>query len=86
MKTKEQIKEFTDFLPIGMIVQVPKDFFSKNFLELNGQMVHKDDYPKLSEVLIGTMFDQSKTHLVMIDGKILGYQFNENIKAVIRCS
>ena len=57
MKTKEQVDEFTNWAPVGMIVQVPKDFKSESFLDLDGTFVSKRDYPRLAEAIAKTMFD-----------------------------
>ena len=65
-KTNKQIAEFAANVAIGTIVEVPITFFDTSFLDLNGQNVHKDDFPKLSEVLKGTIFDQGK-YLILVE-------------------
>lgn len=57
-KTPKQINEFADFIPIGTIFEVPKEFSSPAFLDLNGQKVLKTDYPKLASAVAKTFMDQ----------------------------
>lgn len=90
MKTKEQIQDVTTFLPIGMILEVPRDFISDDYLDLNGQIVSKKDYPKLAEVLSLTPFDKGD-NLEMISEehfrKSPGVSFtvkHESMKLVMR--
>ena len=70
MKTREQIEEFVSQLPVGTIVEVPETFDRKGFLDLNGQRVHKDDYPRLAETFKDTIFDQGE-HLLLVDPEYL---------------
>ncbi len=66
MKTNEQIDEFIGELPIGNILQVPEIYNDCRCLDLNGDIICKDQYPVLTERLKKTVFDLEDDHLWLI--------------------
>lgn len=70
MKSEKQIDEFAASIPIGTIMEVPESFDKKGFLDMNGDKVHKDDFPKLADIWRNTAFDRGD-YLILIEAKYL---------------
>lgn len=80
MKTKKQINDVANAVPIGTIMEVPEDFIHMSFLEMKGQTVPKDEYPQLTEALEITPFDRGKN--LILDDSLL--TVSEGKKLVVK--